>query len=180
MLEPKGDKVVLVHVRTAAPSGWEPLRMALSVHGDGAIAPRASHRSTQARRAEAGWLPEEMRLALKSFVSEYWELKGSSVAEAIAEFLTHIPNARLLLVGCRGQEGLSRMMSGSTSKAIVSACASVATLIVRAPIFVSEQPPFRCVIYRCAPVIGVRAVSHPADALGLQRRDAGWHGARGG
>lgn len=83
-------------------------------------------------------------LLCQAYESEYWELKGS-IPESVAEFLTRVPTARLLIAGSRGLSRMERIVSGSgsTSKALANACTSVATLIVRAPLFVAESPPFR-------------------------------------
>lgn len=48
----------------------------------------------------------------------------------------------LLVVGSRGEGGLGRMLTGSTSASIVAAV-DVPCCVVRVPIFVQDAPPFR-------------------------------------
>ena len=48
----------------------------------------------------------------------------------------------LLVVGSRGDGGMKRMLTGSTSASIVAAV-DVPICVVRVPIFVQDAPPFR-------------------------------------
>ena len=48
----------------------------------------------------------------------------------------------LLVVGSRGEGGVKRMLTGSTSASIV-ASVDVPICVVRVPIFVQDAPPFR-------------------------------------
>ena len=48
----------------------------------------------------------------------------------------------LLVVGSRGDGGMKRMLTGSTSASIVAAI-DVPICVVRVPIFVQDSPPFR-------------------------------------
>ena len=160
----ENDRVVVVHARIGAPSGWVPLNVGQAVGSE-----------------EAGWLPPEMREGLRAFKhAEYWQLKGLTAAEAVEEFgapraqlaatarvaavaagrrrqlswlaLTPRALARavetrgvrpdLLIVGSRGETGLKKALMGSTATHIV-ATVDVPVLVIRVPVFVTEAPPFR-------------------------------------
>ena len=73
----QNDRVVVVHARIGAPSGWVPLNVGQAVGSE-----------------EAGWLPPEMRKGLRAFKhAEYWQLKGLTAAEAVEEFSAYTRSA---------------------------------------------------------------------------------------
>ena len=83
----ENDRVVVVHARIGAPSGWVPLNVGQAVGSE-----------------EAGWLPPEMREGLRAFKhAEYWQLKGLTAAEAVEEF------------GARARAHLQRRRASSPS-----------------------------------------------------------------
>ena len=100
--------------------------------------------------------------------AEYWELKSDAdPASAIAEWLLRHP-ADLLVVGCRGVSQMRATVLGSTSKAILAACTTVATLVIRAPLFVAEVGPVKI-----ATQLGMSSgVSEPTGAASFLPRNA--------
>ena len=103
--------------------------------------------------------------------AEYWELKSDQgPSSAIAEWLARHP-ADLLIVGCRGVSRMRSAVLGSTSKAILAACTSVATLVVRAPLFVAEVGPVKIATPAgqelAEPAVSPSFLPHNARAIAL-------------